>query len=85
MGIFLMVLQALTVLPDLILGAEKAFSGRKGSGKAKKKLVMDAAKLAVAADKKMKAKEKALVLDTVSRSIDATVKTINAVNALKKK
>lgn len=84
MGIFLMVLQALSLVPDLILGAEKAFSGRKGSGKAKKKLVMDATKAAIAATPKLKKADAAVVLETVSKSIDATVKTINAVNALKK-
>jgi hypothetical protein len=82
MPIFLMVLQALTLLPDLILGAERAFSGRKGSGKAKKKLVMTAAKAAVDASKGTPA-EKKLVMATVSKAVNSTVKTINAVNAIK--
>lgn len=83
MGILLMALQALSLVPGLILGAEQAFSGKKGSGKAKKKLVMDSTKAAVAAAK-LKKKDADVVLQTVSQFTDATVKTLNAVNALKK-
>lgn len=40
-SIFPFLMSLLTGLPNLILTAEKAFSGAPGSGEAKKKLVLD--------------------------------------------
>lgn len=79
-----LVLQLLVGLPSLIATAETAFSGRKGSGKAKKKLVMDSAAVAlnVAAQlgkAPVNAEEQAVILGAVSQLTDATVETINAV------
>lgn len=87
LSIFPFLLGILTSLPNLILTAEKAFSGALGSGEAKKKLVMDstATALALAGSVENAAitpEQSALILEGVSQLTDATVETLNTVNAL---
>lgn len=87
MGILQAIMMALGIINSvvpLVSKAEKAFSGKKGSGKAKKKLVMDATKALVAKSKLGKAEQKALILEA-SKTVDTVVATSKVVNALKKK
>lgn len=84
MPILPLILQLLVGLPSLIATAEKAFSGRKGSGKAKKKLVMDSAETALNVAAQLgklpvNAEEQAVILGAVSQLTDTTVDAINAV------
>ena len=58
--------------------AQKAFSGKKGSGKAKKKLVLDVAKVLVEKSKLKPAEKKALLKET-SKTIDTVAKTANII------
>ncbi len=83
MPILPLILQLLVGLPSLIATAEKAFSGKKGSGKAKKKLVMDSATAALGVASQLgktpvSADEQAVILGAVSQLTDTTVEAINA-------
>jgi len=77
----------LGALPDLIKVAEKAFSGKKGSGKAKKKLAMKtittSVGVAIAGKKITKAKGKKILAEA-GALVDMGVNLANAVDALKK-
>lgn len=88
-SLFSFVLDLLTRLPDLIVTAEKAFSGAPGSGDAKKKLVLDttatALELASTIEQvPISPQQSAAILTSVSQLTDATVATINATDAFKK-
>ncbi len=85
MGILQIILMALGVVNAAIgtMGsAEKAFSGKKGSGKAKKKLVMAAAQ-AMADASKLKPAEKKALLKQTGLTVDNVAKAAKTINALK--
>lgn len=86
-SIFPFLMSLLTGLPNLILTAEKAFSGAPGSGEAKKKLVLDttAAALAITSSVEktpISAEQSAAIIEGVSQLTDATVATLNAAKAI---
>lgn len=81
MGIFLIVMQALALVPSLIEGYESAFRGKKKSGKAKKKLLIQTTKAGLDIAKVPPAEQTA-ILDSVSIITDATVAALNAVEKI---
>ncbi len=85
MGILEIILMALGVVNTAIgtMGsAEKAFSGKRGSGKAKRKLVMEAAK-AMADASKLTPAQKKLLLTQTGKTVDTVAKATKTINALK--
>lgn len=82
MNALALVLQILGALPTLIIGAEQAFSGKPGSGKYKKQLVMDtvnaALTIAPTAGAKISEEQKQAVSATSSALVDSVVANINA-------
>lgn len=76
------VLQILGVLPNLIIGAEQAFSGKPGSGKFKKQLVMDTVNVALSVAPTVGAKITEEQQQTISSAssllVDSVVANINA-------
>lgn len=86
-SIFPFLMSLLTSLPNLILTAEKAFSGAPGSGDAKKKLVLDTTAAALDITSRidhapLSHEQSAIILNGVSQLTDATVATLNAADAL---
>lgn len=75
-------LQILTALPNLILTAEGAFSGKPGSGEFKKKLVMDSVTTALdvssSLDAKISDEQKQVITAASSSMVENVVQTIKA-------
>lgn len=90
MPLWLMIFfQVLPYVPTLVQTAETAFSGKPGSGAAKKSLAMNLTGIALdAASVKVPALQadtnKKVVLDAVGGAIDATVSVMNAAGIFKK-
>lgn len=85
--LFPFLMSLLASLPNLIVTAEKAFSGSPGSGEAKKKLVLDttASALVIASTldhTPLNQAQNAVILESVSQLTDATVATLNAAKAI---
>lgn len=82
MNFLALTLQILTALPNLIMTAEQAFSGKPGSGKHKKQLVMDTVNAALAiaptAGAKITTEQQQAVSATSSALIESVVANINA-------
>jgi len=77
-----LLLQIIGMLPGLIRGAELAFSGKPGSGQAKKDLVMDAVKVGTAVAQNLGTIDTttgSLINTNVGQVVDSMVTTINAV------
>lgn len=86
LSIAMLVLSLLGKLPELIAMAERAFSGKPGSGAAKKELVMgsvatslEAANLAGA---NLSEDDKAKVMGVTSKAVDTTVDVLKTANVL---
>ena len=82
-------LQFLAMLPGLIASAEKAFSGKPGSGKHKKKFVSKAAGAALdvaqaSGQVNLSPAQRKALLGAVDSLTDATVQSLNAAKVFKK-
>ena len=90
MPLWLMIFfQVLPYVPTLVQTAETAFSGKPGSGAAKKSLALNLTGIALdGAAMKMPMLQsdtnKKVVLDAVAGAIDATVSVMNAAGIFKK-
>lgn len=89
MSLLIILLPLLSQLPTLIQEAEKAFSGKPGSGAAKKQLVMDTVDTALTVlhqtgHANIPADHHALILSHTSSLVENIVKAVNDVEALAK-
>ena len=82
MGILAILLQVLGIVNatvPLMKDAESAFSGKKGSGRKKRKLVLDGAK-ALLADTELTASQKKAALTEIGKTVDTVAAVAKVVN-----